>query len=132
MRATKPILGIIGSGNIGSAVARLAVTAGIDVVLSNSRSPETLAGLVEGLGVNARAATPAEAASAGDWTVVAIPFGRYWELDAEALAGSIVIDANNYSPVRDGIIAELQDGSLTAGELFQWTASATTPSTRAR
>ncbi|MGW6727495.1 NADPH-dependent F420 reductase [Nocardia sp. NPDC055029] len=38
-------LGLIGSGNIGSTVARLAVAAGIDVVLSNSRGPETLAEL---------------------------------------------------------------------------------------
>jgi predicted dinucleotide-binding enzyme len=40
-------IGLIGSGNIGSTVARLAVAAGHDVVLSNSRGPETLAGLVE-------------------------------------------------------------------------------------
>ncbi|MDX2828719.1 NAD(P)-binding domain-containing protein, partial [Streptomyces ipomoeae] len=53
-------LGLIGSGMIGGAVARLAVAAGLDVVLSNSRGPETLAELVEELGDRARAATPAE------------------------------------------------------------------------
>ncbi|MGW7206601.1 NAD(P)-binding domain-containing protein [Streptomyces sp. NPDC054837] len=55
-------LGIIGSGNIGGAVARLAVNAGIDVVLSNSRGPETLRALADRLGPRARAATAAEAA----------------------------------------------------------------------
>ncbi|MFD2348525.1 NAD(P)-binding domain-containing protein [Nonomuraea ferruginea] len=48
---------MIGSGNIGGTLARLAVDAGLDVVLSNSRGPETLASLVEELGPRARAAT---------------------------------------------------------------------------
>src|SRR5579863_1259847 len=52
-------LGLIGSGMIGSALARLAVTAGLDVVLSNSRGPESLSELVAELGEQARAATPA-------------------------------------------------------------------------
>jgi 8-hydroxy-5-deazaflavin:NADPH oxidoreductase len=67
-------LGIIGSGMVGGAVARLAVDQGMDVVLSNSRGPETLRDLIAHLGPRARAATPAEAAAAGDWTVVAVPF----------------------------------------------------------
>ena len=54
--------GLIGSGHIGSTVARLAVAPGYDVVLSNSRGPETLADLVAELGPRARAATAAEAA----------------------------------------------------------------------
>lgn len=59
-------LAFIGSGNVGGTLARLAVAAGLDVVLSNSRGPESLAGLVAELGPRARAATPAEAAEAGD------------------------------------------------------------------
>jgi hypothetical protein len=66
-------LGIIGSSMLGGAVARLAVNAGMEVVLSNSRGPETLRQLTADLGPRARAATPAEAAAAGDWTVVAVP-----------------------------------------------------------
>src|SRR5438128_2635978 len=96
-------LGIIGSGNIGGAVARLAVDAGIDVVLSNSRGPETLRGLTARLGPRARAATPAEAAAAGDWTVVAVPFRAVPHLPADALAAKIVIDTNNYYQFRDGV-----------------------------
>ena len=66
-------LGLIGSGSIGSTVARLAVDAGHDVVLSNSRGPETLAALAAELGPQARAATGAEAAEAGDLVLVSIP-----------------------------------------------------------
>ncbi|RYJ06271.1 MAG: oxidoreductase, partial [Actinomycetales bacterium] len=53
-------LGLIGAGNIGSAVAKAAIAQGWDVVLSNSRGPETLSDLVTELGPAARAATPAE------------------------------------------------------------------------
>jgi predicted dinucleotide-binding enzyme len=66
-------IGLIGSGNIGSTVARLAVDAGYDVVLSNSRGPETLSDLVNKLGPRARAATAAEAAEAADIAVVTLP-----------------------------------------------------------
>ena len=59
-------LGFIGSGHIGGTLARLAVDAGLDVVLSNSRGPQTLSGLVDDLGPQAHAATPAQAAAAGD------------------------------------------------------------------
>jgi 3-hydroxyisobutyrate dehydrogenase-like beta-hydroxyacid dehydrogenase len=59
-------IGFIGSGRIGGTVARLAVAAGYDVVLSNSRGPHTLEDLVGELGPGNRVATPAEAAAAGD------------------------------------------------------------------
>ena len=66
-------IGFIGAGMIGSQVARLALASGYDVVLSNSRGPETLADLVSELGDRARAATAAEAAAAGDLVVVTVP-----------------------------------------------------------
>src|SRR3954471_8546999 len=70
-------IGLIGSGHIGGTVARLAVAAGHDVVLSNSRGPETLTDLVNELGPRARAATAAEAAAAGDIGVVTGPLKAY-------------------------------------------------------
>lgn len=111
-------LGLIGSGNIGGTLARLAVAAGIDVVLSNSRSPETLADLVGELGPHARAATPAEAAAAGDVVVVTVPLHAYRAVPRAPLAGKVVIDTNNYYPGRDGSITELDDGSTTSSELL--------------
>ena len=110
--------GLIGSGNIGSAIARLAVDAGHDVVLSNSRGPDTLAGLVEHLGERARAGTVEEAAEAGDVVVVTIPLKAYAEVPADLLAGKVVIDTMNYYPERDGWIPELSEGT-TSSELVQ-------------
>lgn len=112
-------VGFIGSGRIGSTVARLAVAAGHDVVMSNSRGPETLRDLVAELGPRARAATPAEAAAAGDLVVVSVPFRAYREVPVEPLAGKVVIDTNNYYPQRDGHVAELDDDSTTSSELLQ-------------
>jgi 8-hydroxy-5-deazaflavin:NADPH oxidoreductase len=112
-------IGLIGAGHIGSQVARLAVRTGYDVVISNSRGPETLADLVGELGSKARAATPLDAAKAGDIVVVTIPLKNYRSVPVEPLAGKIVIDTNNYYPQRDGHIAELDNETTTTSELLQ-------------
>jgi 8-hydroxy-5-deazaflavin:NADPH oxidoreductase len=112
-------LGLIGSGNIGGTLARLAVDAGLDVVLSNSRGPETLSGLVSELGPRASAATAEEAGAAGDWVVVTIPLKAYPQVPRAALAGKVVLDTGNYYPGRDGRIPELDEGKLRESELLQ-------------
>ena len=112
-------LGFIGAGQIGSQVARLAVACGLDVVLSNSRGPETLAALVAELGPRARAATVLEAACVGEIVFVSIPFKVYRTVPAEPLAGKVVVDTNNYYPSRDGRIRELEEGKATTSEMLQ-------------
>lgn len=112
-------LGLIGSGHIGSTVARLAVAAGYQVVLSNSRGPDTLADLVAELGPSARAATPVEAAEAGDLVVVTVPLRAYPQVPVDPLRGKIVIDTNNYYPERDGRFEALDNGSDTVSGLLQ-------------
>lgn len=112
-------IGFIGSGHIGSQLARLAVEHGYDVVMSNSRGPETLSTLVEELGPHARAATPAEAAAAADLAVVTIPFRALPAVPVEPLAGKVVIDTENYYPERDGHVMELDDERSTVSELVQ-------------
>jgi predicted dinucleotide-binding enzyme len=112
-------IGIIGAGHIGSAVARKAVKLGYHVVISNSRGPETLAGLVAELGPKAQAATAAEAAGAGDFAVVTVPLKNYKDIPVEPLAGKIVIDTNNYYWERDGRIPALDNGEATTSGLLQ-------------
>jgi predicted dinucleotide-binding enzyme len=94
-------IGIIGSGMIGSTTAPLFIQAGHEVAISNSRGPESLAGLVAELGPEAHAATVAEAASFGEVVLLAIPLGAYATLPAGSLSGKIVVDAMNYYPQRD-------------------------------
>src|SRR6266699_174165 len=112
-------IGLIGAGHIGSQIARLAIASGYDVLISNSRGPESLSGLVAELGPNARAATGAEAAQSGDIVVVTIPLKNYRTVPVEPLAGKVVIDTNNYYPQRDGHIPELDNESTTTSELLQ-------------
>jgi len=112
-------IGLIGAGHIGSQLARAAIAHGHDVVVSNSRGPETLVDLVGELGPSARAGTPAEAAEAADIAVVTTPVHAIGSVPAAPLAGKPVIDTNNYYAQRDGDIAELQDGTLTSSELLQ-------------
>ncbi len=112
-------IGFIGAGHIGSQLARLSVANGYDVVVSNSRGPETLSALVEELGPRARAGTALEAARAGDIVVVSVPLKNYSAAPVEPLAGKVVIDTNNYYPQRDGQIRELDDESTTTAELLQ-------------
>ncbi len=111
-------IGIIGTGKIGSQLARLAVKNEYSVVLSNSRGPETLKDLVDELGPRARAASPAEAGATGDIVVVSVPLKAYRDIPAEPLAGKVVIDTCNYYPERDGHIAELDNEAMTTSELL--------------
>jgi len=112
-------IGLIGAGRIGGQVARLAVARGYDVVISNSRGPETLSELVAELGPRARAASAIEAAEAADIAVVTVPLKNYRKVPVAPLAGKIVIDTNNYYPERDGHIPELDNESTTTSELLQ-------------
>ena len=92
---------------------------GYDVVISNSRGPETLTELVTELGPRARAATPADAAAAGDFAVVTVPLKNYRDIPVEPLAGKVVIDTNNYYWERDGRIPALDNGDATTSGLLQ-------------
>lgn len=111
-----PTIGFIGSGRIGGTVASLALAAGYDVVLSNSRGPDSLRDLVASLGHHAMAGTPIDAA-ATDLVVATIPLKAHGTLPAEALAGRIVIDTMNYYADRDGPIEELLDGTNTSSQM---------------
>ena len=112
-------IGLIGAGNIGGTLARHFVRVGHDVVLSNSRGPESLSELTAELGGQAQAATAADTARSCDVVVVSVPFGRYRELPSDGLAGKVVIDTNNYYPQRDGHFEQLDSDDTTSSELLQ-------------
>ncbi len=112
-------IGLIGAGNIGGQLARLAVQHGYRVVISNSRGPETLSDLVEELGEHATAGTATEAATAGDLVVVTIPLKNIDAVPVAPLAGKVVIDTNNYYPQRDGRIGRLDSAESTTAGLLQ-------------
>jgi 8-hydroxy-5-deazaflavin:NADPH oxidoreductase len=112
-------IGIIGSGHVGSNLAKAAIAHGYDVVLSGSGEPEALKALVAELGPQARAATAGEAAAAGDFAIVATPITAVGSIPVEPLRNKVVIATINYFPQRDGRIDEIDDGTVTVPGMLQ-------------
>jgi predicted dinucleotide-binding enzyme len=100
-------IGIIGTGNIGGALARHWAGAGHEIVIS-SRHPEELEALAEELGPRVRAATPRAAAEFGDIVLISVPYAAMPQISndyAALLAGKIVLDTGNPVERRDGAMA---------------------------
>jgi predicted dinucleotide-binding enzyme len=110
-------IGVIGSGNIGSSVGRKLAALGHDVTISNSRGPQTLTGTATEIG--ATAGTVEEAIADADLVVLAVPVKAVPALPLDKLAGTIIIDANNYYPARDGVIDDIELKRKTSA---RWTA----------
>jgi predicted dinucleotide-binding enzyme len=121
--AEPPRIGIIGSGNVGSALGAVWVKAGHEVMFS-SRHIEHDRALAADLGAGARAGTSREAAAFGEVLVVAVPYGALPDVGkdlADLIEGKVVIDACNPFPNRDGEIADwaLEKGAgLASAELL--------------
>ena len=110
-------IGVIGAGFIGRAVAQLALAAGHEVMLSNSRGPQTMSSVLSGIwGVQVGSAE--DAAQFGDVVLVAIPLAHYRSVPVQGLEGKTVMDANNYYPERDGHIPELDRFETTTSRLL--------------
>jgi predicted dinucleotide-binding enzyme len=97
-------IGIIGTGNIGGTLAGLLIEVGHEVLLANSRGPESLADMVAKLGSRASAGSVGTVAQEADIVIEAIPFGKLHTLPRSELDGKILITAANYYPGRDGEI----------------------------
>jgi predicted dinucleotide-binding enzyme len=107
-------IGIIGAGMIGATLARRLTALGHEVVIANSRGPETLRELAAETG--ARAVTVAEAARGGEIVVVTIPQRAVPDLPRDLFAGVpedvVVVDTGNYYPTRDGPIDAIEEGQV--------------------
>ncbi len=107
-QGSKMKIGMIGSGNVGSALGRVWAQAGHAVMFS-SRDLDHDKKLAAEVGANARAGTPEEAAAFADVLVFAVPYSALPDLGkrlGSSLEGKVVINASNPFPQRDGEIAE--------------------------
>lgn len=116
-------IGIIGSGNIGGALAGRLVEIGHDVAVANSRGPASLGDLAARTG--ARAATIEEAVEGAELVVLAVPEKAVPELPEGLLAGRLVLDANNYYPGRDGALAAIEAGTPSSAWVAEQLGGAT-------
>jgi 8-hydroxy-5-deazaflavin:NADPH oxidoreductase len=107
-KTSKPMkIGIIGTGDIGGALARHWGAAGHELMIS-SRHPEQLRGLAKEIGPNVKVGTPKEAAAFGEVIMLAVPYGALPQVGrdyAAELKGKVVMDAGNPYPSRDGEMA---------------------------
>jgi predicted dinucleotide-binding enzyme len=115
-------IGIIGSGHIGSLLAKLFISAGHQVSIANSRSPQFLATLAAETGV--LPATVEQVVADKHIVVIAIPEGSILNLPRDlfnrAAAETIVVDTGNYYPeVRDAQIVEIDNGLTESGWVSQ-------------
>lgn len=112
-------IGILGVGSIGDTLVRKLSAAGHSIRVANSRGPETIRDLAAATG--AIAVTTAEAVKGVDVIILPIPLNKMPPLKAllaDVPANVPVIDTSNYYPMRDGHIAELDEGKPES----QWVA----------
>jgi 8-hydroxy-5-deazaflavin:NADPH oxidoreductase len=107
-------IGFIGAGFIARGLALHAIRNGHEVMLSNSRGPQTLRSTVAAL--RCKSGTAEEAAAFGEIVFLALPLMNYKDIPVVPLAGKIVVDVNNHYPDRDGPMPELE--GITTSELI--------------
>ena len=110
-------IGIIGSGAIGTALARVLSRAEIEATISNSRGPDSLKDLVRELGPSIKPGTREEAARA-DIVFVAV---NWTKLPAAMTGlpdwnGRIVVDANN--PIEAPLFKPADLGGRVSSQVF--------------
>jgi 8-hydroxy-5-deazaflavin:NADPH oxidoreductase len=100
-------IGIIGTGNIGGALATHWAKAGHELVIS-SRHPEELQDLAKSLGPKVHVGTPREAAQFGDVILLSVPYKATPDIGrdlASEIKGKVLLDTGNPYPMRDGAMA---------------------------
>lgn len=116
--ADRPTIGIFGAGKVGTALARLLVASGYEVVMAGSPRQTALDLLVSVVAPGAQVASPAELVARADVIIVAVPFGKAGTVPWQDFGGRIVVDAMNYWPPVDGHIAEIDADERSTSEIM--------------
>jgi hypothetical protein len=117
--AADNLLGVIGAGKIGTAIARAAVAGGYDVAISGSGAAERIDLIVDVLAPGAHVVTSADVVRHADLIVLAVPMHRFRELPRDLFADKILVDAMNYWAEVDGVDEELATAPIGTSIVVQ-------------
>ena len=118
--STKPRIGIIGAGRLGTVLARQALAADYHVTITNSKKDSTsLRFILSVLLPGVEPATVQRVVEQSDIVILAIPLNKYKQLPADLFAHKLVIDAMNYWPLTEGYSAEFEDDRTSSSETIQ-------------
>ncbi len=102
------VIGILGAGRVGTALARRALAAGYEVRIASARAPSDIALVLDFVAPGATPVTTEQAIADSDMVILALPLSKYRSLRPEAFAGKIVVDAMNYWSQTDGVLPEFE------------------------
>src|SRR5260370_3461402 len=107
-------LAVLGVGQVGPVIARLATNAGYQVAIATSGDPEDLALITELMVPGAQARWASDAIADADIVVLAIPLHRFLDINPALLRDKLVVDAMNYWPASDGVLETFGKGGSSA------------------
>jgi predicted dinucleotide-binding enzyme len=113
----RPVVGIFGAGRVGTALARLLVASGYEVLISGSPRQTALDLVVAVVAPGARVATPDELVAQAEVIIIAVPFGKAGTVPWADFDDRIVVDAMNYWPPVDGHIEAIDADERSTSEI---------------
>ncbi|MBA4492390.1 NAD(P)-binding domain-containing protein [Paracoccus sp. S1E-3] len=108
------VIGILGAGRVGTALARRALAAGYEVRIASARAPSEIALMMDFVAPGAVPATTEQVIAESDMVLLALPLSKYRSLRPEAFAGKIAVDAMNYWPQTDGVLPEFEGAPVSS------------------
>lgn len=116
---TKPIIGILGAGKLGTTLARLGHQGGYEVLIANSKPAAKSAWIINAVAPDAKVLDTAGVIKGADIIILVMPLSKYQTIPADALFGKVVLDAMNYWWEVDGTTNKVSSIDYSSSEVMQ-------------